>query len=204
MVGTGCGVQLAGEPAGSARARSPRSEPVAPDWSSADRTVPLAANPRFESDEDNYYQLLGVPYAATSAEITRAYRGEMKRVHPDRHRGDHRAAAEERAKRLNLAYATLSKPLQRQAYDRAIRAQIVQDQIMGRYVGGFHVPQTDGPDPLARDLRRAPTAAERRARKQAERDAMVSIVVVFGGVTVGVVALLLLWAVARSIAGAVF
>ena len=165
----------------------------------------MAANPRFDPDDENYYRLLGVPYAATSAEITRAYRAAIKRVHPDRHRPDRRAAAEERAKRLNLAYATLSKPLQRQAYDRAIRAQIVQDQIMGRYVGGFHVPQMDDrPDPLAEQLRREPTPAERRAQKQADRDAMVSIVVVFGGVTVGVVGLLLLWALARLLVGAVF
>jgi len=164
----------------------------------------LAATPRLDPDEDNHYQLLGVTYAATSAEITRAYRAAIKRVHPDRHRADRRAAAEEHAKRLNLAYATLSKPLRRQAYDRAIRARIVQDQVMGRYVGGFHVPQQEGPDLLAQHLRREPTAAERRAQQHAEREAMVSIVVVFGGITVGVVALLLLWAAASSLLGAMF
>ena len=151
-----------------------------------------------DPDADNYYQLLGVPYSASAAEITRAYRAAMKRAHPDRHRADRRAAAEELTKLLNRAYATLSKPLLRQAYDRSIRAQIVQDQLMGRYVGGFHVPGGGGPDPLASAPRREPTPAERREQRQADRDAVISIGVVFGGVTLAVVALLLLWAVVTS------
>jgi curved DNA-binding protein CbpA len=161
-----------------------------------------------DPDADNYYQLLGVPYTATGAEITRAYRAAMKRVHPDRQRADRpegaRAAAEEQAKRLNRAYATLSKPIRRQAYDRTIRGQVVQDQIMSRYVGGFYVPQANGHDPFAHHLRRERTAAERRERAEADRDALVSLVVVFGGVTLAVLAALILWAAARALLGAAF
>ena len=156
-----------------------------------------------DPDAEHHYQLLGVPYTATGAEITRAYRAAMKRTHPDRQRPERRAAAEEQAKRLNRAYTTLSKPLRRQAYDRTIRAQVVQDQIMGRYVGGFYVPPANGHDPLARHLRRERSAAERREQAQADRNALVSLVVVFGGVTAAAVGALLLWAVARALLGAV-
>lgn len=161
------------------------------------------ASPPVDPDADNYYQLLGVPYTATGAEITRAYRAAMKRTHPDRHRPERRAAAEERAKQLNRAYATLSKPLPRQAYDRTIRAAVVQDQLMGRYVGGFGVPQSgNGPDPVVRPPRPQQTPAQKREQAVADRNALVSIVVVFGGLAFLFVALLLLWAVARSLAGA--
>ena len=61
----------------------------------------------------------------------------MKRVHPDRQRPERRAASEDLARRLNAAYTTLSDPIKRQAYDRTIRQQVIQDQIMRRYVGGF-------------------------------------------------------------------
>jgi DnaJ-domain-containing protein 1 len=159
--------------------------------------------PPADPDAETYYHVLGVPSTATRAEITRAYRVAMKRIHPDRQRTDH-GAAEEAAKRLNRAYATLSKPLQRQAYDRTIRAQLVQDQLMNRYVGGFYVPEANGTDPLADQMRRQRTPAERRERTRADRDALVSIVVVFGGITIAFFVLLLLWAVARSLLGAAF
>lgn len=160
--------------------------------------------PPADPDAETYYQVLGVPYTATRAEITRAYRAAMKRIHPDRQRTERRAAAEEAAKQLNRAYATLSKPLQRQAYDRTIRAQLVQDQLMNRYVGGFYVPEANGTDPLAGQMRRQWTAAERRERTRADRSALVSIVVVFGGITLAVVVLLLLWAATRALLGVAF
>ncbi len=180
-----------GEP-GPRRAPGPTPGPVAP-----------PADP----DAENFYQLLGVPYAATGADITRAYRAAIKRIHPDRQRAERRAAAEEHAKRLNRAYATLSKPLRRQAYDRTIRADMVQDELMGRYVGGFYVPQSgpgNGADPLARGLRRERTPAQRREQAQADRGALVSVVVAFAGITLVFVLLLLLWAAARALLGAAF
>jgi DnaJ-class molecular chaperone len=160
---------------------------------------------RRDPDADNFYQLLGVPYTAGAAEITRAYRAAMKRVHPDRQQGAaRRAAAEEQAKALNRAYATLSKPPKRQAYDRTIRAQVLQDQLMNRYVGGFGPSPATAQATNGRHLRRPPTAAERRARARADRNALLSLVVVFGGVTLAVVALILLWSLAGSLLGAVF
>ncbi|MGH2618890.1 MAG: J domain-containing protein, partial [Thermomicrobiales bacterium] len=61
-----------------------------------------------DPDEEDHYSLLGVPFTATHAEITRAYRRAIKRAHPDRQRPERREAAEEFARRLNAAYTMLS------------------------------------------------------------------------------------------------
>ncbi len=174
--------------------------------------MPLAANPHdnfppppglaSDSPDQNLYQVLGVSSTAGAAEITRAYRSAMKRVHPDRQQPDRRSAAEEQARRLNRAYAVLSKPIQRQSYDRTIRATVVQDEIMSRYVGGFYVPQHDSA--TAPHLRRAATASERREQAIADRSALVSLVVVFGGLVVGLLTLLLFWAALQAIIGSLF
>ena len=164
----------------------------------------LAANPEFgtrgqspngadtDPDETDHYVLLGVPFTANHAEITRAYRRAIKRVHPDRQRPEQRAAYEDLARRLNAAYAVLSDPLKRQAYDRTIRQQVIQDQIMRRYVGGFQTFD-DAPGPGRDHLRREPTAAERRERVAADRQASLTLIVVAVVVTalilVGVVLL---------------
>ncbi|MFL5759237.1 MAG: J domain-containing protein [Thermomicrobiales bacterium] len=152
-------------------------------------------------DEPDYYQLLGVSYSATHAEITRAYRAAMKRVHPDRQSPAGRAVAEERARALNRAFATLSKPDLRRHYDQRIRTQVIQDQIMNRYVGGFATP---GPDASAAHLRRPPSAAERRDRERADRGAFISIALIFGGIALAVVVALVVWAVAGAAWNAVF
>ena len=160
-----------------------------------------AADP-FEAAD--YYALLGVPPTASAAQITRAYRAAMKRAHPDRQRPEQRQAAEARARLLNQAYGTLAKPLSRQAYDQTIRARIVQDQIMSRYAGGLGAPQVNGHDPFAQHLRRPPTAAQRRDQARSDRNAMISILLVFGGVTLGVIVLLVLVSLLGQLFGLAF
>ena len=135
-----------------------------------------------DPDEEDHYTLLGVPFTASHAEITRAYRRAMKRAHPDRQRPEQRTASEELARRLNAAYTTLSDPLKRQAYDRTIRQQVIQDQIMQRYVGGF---QTFDPRAAAPGFQHPePTAAERRERATTNRQASFTLVLYAVAVTV--------------------
>ncbi len=153
-----------------------------------------------DPDAPDHYQVLGVPYAATAAEITRAYREAMKRAHPDRHDPARRAAAEERARAINDAYATLKNPVRRQAYDRTIRARLVQDQIMSRYVGGFY-PAGQSGGGAADAPRREPTPAERRERVQADRSAFLSLLAAFTVVALVFVVIALAWGILSSLVG---
>ena len=149
----------------------------------------------------NYYQLLGVPYTATATEITRAYRDAMKRTHPDRAAAQDREHAEERAKTLNLAWKTLTRPAERTRYDQTLRKDLVQDQIMSQYFGGMGMP--GGRDDRFGDaLRREQTAFEKKERKQSDRGAVVSVMLIFAAATVLVVCLLVAWAVASALARA--
>jgi curved DNA-binding protein CbpA len=127
-----------------------------------------------DPDQEDHYSLLGVTFMATNAEITQAYRRAMKRAHPDRQAPERRAAAEETARRLNAAYTVLSDPIKRQAYDRTIRQQVIQDQIMRQYVGGFYTG-SGGPS-IPEMERREPTAAERRERIAADRRAWLLLI----------------------------
>jgi DnaJ-class molecular chaperone len=147
----------------------------------------------------NYYQLLGVTYTASRAELTRAYREKMKVIHPDRKRPEYRAAAEELAKRLNVAYTTLSNPAKRTAYDQTIRADLVQDQLMSRYVGGFYPGGEPAADPFAQHLKREETAGERRERAEANRTALMTLISAFAVLLAIVIGLLLLWSGAAAL-----
>lgn len=75
---------------------------------------------------------------------------------------------------------------------------------MSRYVGGFGAGMGGDAAPFGRDLRREPTAAERRDQRLSDRNALISLLIVFGGVTGAVLALLLLWSILGAITGAIF
>lgn len=195
---------LASTPGSPRSSADPRVRPGPATGPSRPQSSSTGANARVNLDAENFYQLLGVSYTATPAEINRAYRAAMKRVHPDRQISDRREPAEEQAKKLNHAYATLSKPLKRQAYDRTIRTEVLQDQLMSRYAGGFATPQAGSPDSFNHPLRREPTAAQRRDQARAGRSALISVVVVFGGMTLAIILLLLLWSTARALIGGIF
>ena len=68
----------------------------------------------------DYYAFLEVPRTATAAEIKRSYRHLARRYHPDAHvdQGDvDEAELNRRITLLNEAYAVLSNPQKRAAYD---------------------------------------------------------------------------------------
>ena len=64
---------------------------------------------------DDLYAVLGVSKTATADEIKKAYRDAAFRYHPDRNGGD--AAAEEKFKQINAAYAVLGDASKRREYD---------------------------------------------------------------------------------------
>ncbi len=63
----------------------------------------------------DYYKTLGVPRAATSAEIKKAYRRLAREFHPDRNPGN--KTAETRFKEINEANEVLADTTKRQQYD---------------------------------------------------------------------------------------
>ena len=65
--------------------------------------------------EDDHYATLQVTDTASPLVIRAAYRALAQRYHPDKHPDDPNAAA--LLQRLNVAYAVLSDPAQRHAYD---------------------------------------------------------------------------------------
>ena len=62
-----------------------------------------------------FYKLLGVSQTATAEEIKKAYRAMAMKYHPDKNAGD--KVAEEKFKKINEAYETLSDPEKRSRYD---------------------------------------------------------------------------------------
>ena len=65
----------------------------------------------------DYYEVLGVPRAATVEEIKRAYRQLARKHHPDLKPASERTAAAERFKEINEAYEVLSDQDKRAKYD---------------------------------------------------------------------------------------
>jgi DnaJ-class molecular chaperone len=68
------------------------------------------------------YSVLGVPPTATQAQITHAYRSQLRDHHPDLQAPQSDSGADERLREILAAYALLRDPVRRAAYDRAQRA----------------------------------------------------------------------------------
>ena len=72
-----------------------------------------------QQSHPNFYELLEVSPAASTEVMRAAYRALMEKYHPDKHPEHRRAWAEEISLQLNQAYAVLSNPQKRRAYDYA-------------------------------------------------------------------------------------
>lgn len=66
----------------------------------------------------DYYEILGVPKAASVDDIKKAYRGLAMKHHPDRVEAAHKKEAEEKFKEISEAYAVLSDTKKRSVYDQ--------------------------------------------------------------------------------------
>src|SRR3990167_9514391 len=66
----------------------------------------------------DYYEILGIAKGASADDIKRAYRALAMKHHPDRVPTDQKKPAEERFKEISEAYAVLSDPQKRAAYDQ--------------------------------------------------------------------------------------
>jgi curved DNA-binding protein len=80
----------------------------------------------------DYYQVLGVNRDASPEEIKKAYRKLAMKYHPDKVKGD-KKAAEEKFKQISEAYAVLSNADKRKEYDQygsqAFRKKFTQEDI---------------------------------------------------------------------------
>ena len=77
----------------------------------------------------DYYDVLGVPRAASQQELKRAYRRLAKQFHPDMAKGD-KKAAEEKFKELSEAYEVLADDGKRKLYD-AYGHEGLRQQVWG-------------------------------------------------------------------------
>jgi DnaJ-class molecular chaperone len=166
------------------------------------RTTGPSSRTSSATTEPDFYALLGVPETATVEQIKRAYRAAMKRIHPDRVKAEARAAAEEQAREINLAYRTLTDPTQRRQYDARRKAEAVQEEIMSRYFGGFGAPGSR--NDLYDEIIAAARAEQRRKHREHDRGATTSLLIAFVGLLAVAVAALVAWGVASSIVERVF
>jgi curved DNA-binding protein len=128
----------------------------------------------------DYYQTLGVAREATADEIKKAFRRLARKYHPDVSK---EKDAEARMKDVNEAYAVLSDPEKRAAYDQLGRDyQAGQDfrpppnwdagfEFSGREFGGGRAPTsaTFSPSSSVARARRAGARASMRAARTVTR-----------------------------------
>ena len=93
-----------------------------------------------------HYEVLGVAPTAPVEDIRRAYLRLAREHHPDRHAGrppEASAAAEERMRSVNEAWAVLGDPGRRSAYDRTLSAGGRTAPVAGGSEDGIRRPSTE-------------------------------------------------------------
>ena len=98
------------------------------------------------AEKRDYYEVLGVDKSADDATIKKAYRQLAKKYHPDANPGDKEAEA--KFKEAGEAYAVLSDPEKRAAYDKYGHAAFDPNSAAGRAsgFGGFDFSGMDFSD----------------------------------------------------------
>ena len=88
----------------------------------------------------DHYETLQVSRTAEPEVIDKAYRALSMKYHPDRASGDGQAAATRRFQAIAQAYAVLSDPVKRTAYDRTLPDEggqawerFMDDGLLGLY-----------------------------------------------------------------------
>ncbi|MCO5215590.1 MAG: J domain-containing protein [Thermomicrobiales bacterium] len=155
--------------------------------------------------QQNHYRLLDVPFTASRKDITTAYKKAMRQWHPDQFRGTDKALAEEQSRRINQAYSVLSDPRKRADYDRSIRVEAMQAEIMERYVPGSSGWNLDGSGPMPADAPRRPmTSAQKAEMRVSDRNAMRSLIISFAFLALAAILLLFFFAILENGIGAIF
>ncbi|GAA5827423.1 hypothetical protein JCM11251_003806 [Rhodosporidiobolus azoricus] len=95
---------------------------------------------------ETHYSVLSIPPTATSEQIRVAYLSKAKEVHPDKVPPEERATANEAFQRLAAAYAVLSDPAKRKAYDSTLPSTLFSS-LPPSSSSGFHAPP---PPPIRR------------------------------------------------------
>jgi curved DNA-binding protein CbpA len=115
----------------------------------------------------DHYQVLGLSPQAEDVVIVAAYRALASRYHPDKFSGPDAELAHRRMAQINAAYAVLSDPSQRQAFD----AQVAQaDDVMARAYAAEEARARQQALALAQRLEREQAAREAQARAQNQRE----------------------------------
>ena len=120
-----------------------------------------------------YYEILDIPPSATDEQIRAAYRILVQLHHPDRLQQMSPAVreyAEERLKKINLAYGVLGDPERRAIYDATLRPSAAPvDDYAPAYDEPASVRRTRSRRPPTAEQAEAQAAYEEWAHQEAER-----------------------------------
>lgn len=86
-------------------------------------------------DQSDYWAILGLEPGGDAAALKRAFRAQARRWHPDLNGND--PVAEERFKLVNEAYAVLSDPRRRQAWESGAMGSDASTAAVDQFASGF-------------------------------------------------------------------